>query len=100
MGTLDAMVAALFFHWFGVSAEIYKLTVLLSAGLTLVVLGWAVWLFWGWRRAGGAVALFAPSPAAVRWEMGQPNYGLVFFFGGGLFVLSVFFVLKLPPPGE
>ena len=53
MGTLDAMVAALFFRWFGVSAEIYKLTVLLSAGLTLVLLGWAVWLLWGWRRACG-----------------------------------------------
>ncbi len=89
MGTLDAMVAALFFHWFGVSAEIYKLTVLLSAGLTLVLLGWAVWLLWGWRRACGAVALFALSPAAARWQMDQPNYGMLFLFGAGLLVVSV-----------
>jgi hypothetical protein len=101
MGPLDALVAALFFCWFGVSAEIYKLTLLFYAGLTLGLLGWAAWLWWGWQRAWVAVGLLALAPAAIRWQMNQPHYGMLFLFGAGLLVMTLSLVsASRRRPGE
>lgn len=89
MGTLDAMAAALAFYWLGPSAAAYKLTVLLFAALALLLLGLAAWMLWGGLRACLAVGLFAFAPAAVRWQMDQPSYGLLFLFGAALLVVGI-----------
>ncbi len=94
MGTLDALVAGLFFALFGVSGVVYKATVLLFAAVTLTVAGWSAWRWLGWRRAVAAVGLMAFAPATIRWQMDQPNYGLLFLFGALMLGLTLRMLAK------
>ncbi len=89
MGTLDAMVAAVAFGWLGVSAKTFKLTLLLYAAATLVLVGWTALRLWGLSRACLVVGLLAVSPAAIRWQMDQPNYGMLYLFTALLLALTV-----------
>lgn len=100
MGTLDAMVAALLFGLLGISAETYKLGILLHAGLTLILVGWAVVRQWGPTRACLAVGLLAVSPAAIRWQMDPANYGLLFLFAAALTGLTLPLLADSAPRNE
>lgn len=94
MGTPDAFSAALLYHWFGVSARTYKLTILVYAGLALGLFGWAAWRLWGWACACLAVGLLAFAPAAIRWQIDATNYGMLFLFAAGLMVVTVHLLLE------
>ncbi|WP_447972461.1 hypothetical protein [Nitrospira sp. Kam-Ns4a] len=89
MGSLDAMVAAVAFGWLGVSAKTFKLTLLLYAAATLVLVGWTAHRLWGPSRACLVVGLLAVSPAAIRWQMDQPNYGMLYLLAALLMALTV-----------
>lgn len=98
MGTLDAFGAALWFAGLGVSSEAYKLSLLPYAAVTLGLVGWTVARLWGAGPALVAVGLVALSPAAIRWQIDQPNYGMLFLFAAALFALTA--SLLEGPDGE
>jgi hypothetical protein len=96
MGTLDAYVTALLFHWFGIAPEIHKWTLLLYAGVALSLLGWAAWRLWGWGRAYWATGLFAVAPSAIRWQTdSNSNYGILFAFETMMMALSILVLFEL-----
>ncbi len=96
MGTVDAFVTALLFRWFGVSAEIHKLTHLLYAGCALVLLGGTSWRLWGWRRTYLAVGLLVFAPAAIRWQTdANTNYGILLALECGVIALTTLVIVDL-----
>lgn len=98
MGTLDALGAALWFAWLGVSSEAYKLSLLPYAAATLGLVGWTGARLWGAGPGLVAAGLLALSPAAIRWQVDQPNYGMLFLFAAALLPLTA--ALLEGPDGE
>jgi hypothetical protein len=101
MGTLDAYITALLFYWFGAAPELHKLTLLLYAGLALLLLGWTAWRLWGWREAYLVAGLFAAAPSAIRWQMdSNSNYGILLAFETGMMALAIPVLFEPVPKDE